>query len=408
MKRQRCDPSFVPRGNLDWHQHTGITTVKTPRVLEKRRDFKYDDGRILNKNMVSADNPFETNGVRYHTSKNLLAIETKVSEKYRANTCVSNFFTHFGDGGVNNSNAVAQTSLQTGPQSVNECSHVSQDKEIQGPNASSSIINAHACSNMHENSLPVGPYVKSEINGWCVPYKAKRTKPSSETNLRGVSKEAPGWFHVENSRVNEKSAKCHRLRRNGIKEQAMSTSVPDFFVGKRISFEEINKGQVSLMKGRRQNSVMKSKIYDKNKDLPKNHGKRSSPTVSNKHLQSKVVLASDGSFNNERDALDNFLQQNGTRKLACEQHLDGKIEGKSTISQVAILRDGQVSANKPEWMNNPWSEKRPTITRPLPPSLYQKKVEVATDMNSVKVEKNVSKNISFSGLWTLGYPNIHR
>ena len=93
--------------------------------------------------------------------------------------------------------------------------------------------------------------------------KLKGMKPSSETNLRGISKDAPGWFHVENSRINEKTSKGHRLRENGRKEQAMSNSVPDFFVGERVSLEEMNKGRGRMLKGRRQNSVMKSKIYEK-------------------------------------------------------------------------------------------------------------------------------------------------
>ena len=408
MKRQRCDPSFVPKGNLDCHQHTGITTVTTPRVLEKRRDFKYADGRVLNKNMVSVDNPFETNGARYRTSKNLLGVQINSNEKRRVNTCVSNFFTHFGDGGVDDCNAAADKSRQRGNSSVNKGSSSSRNKEIEETNRSSPIVSAHVCSNMQENSLPIGPYVESEINGWCVPYKAKGMKPSSENNLRGISKEAPGWFHVQNSRINEKTSKCHRLRINGRKEQVMSNSVPDFFVGERVSLEEMNKGRGS-MKGRRQNSVMKSKIYEKNKDLPKNHGRRCSPTASSKNLRSKLVLSPEDLHNDESDALDNFLQQNGTKKLACSQNFNtNNSDGKSNASLAAILRDGQVSSNKPEWMHNPWSEKRPTITRPRQPSMYGKKVKVAIDSNSMKVEQKVCKNVSFSGLWTLGYPNIHR
>ena len=93
MKRQRCDPSFVPKGNLDFHQHTGITTITTPRVLEKRRVFKSADGRLLNKNMVSVDNPFETNGARYRTSKNLLGVQINTDEKSREYMC-QQIFSH--------------------------------------------------------------------------------------------------------------------------------------------------------------------------------------------------------------------------------------------------------------------------------------------------------------------------
>ena len=318
-------------------------------------------------------------------------------------------FSHFGDGGADSGKVVTDNSRQRGNLSVNEGSLSSRNKEIEDTNRNSSIISAHVCSNMQENSLPFGPYIESEINGWCVPYKAKGMKPSSETNLRGISKDAPGWFHVENSRINEKTSKGHRLRENGRKEQAMSNSVPDFFVGERVSLEEMNKGRGRMLKGRRQNSVMKSKIYEKNKDLPKNHGRRSSPTASSKNLRSKLVLSPEDLLNNESDALDNFLQRNGRKKLACEQNFNvNNSEAKSNTLLSAILRDGQVSSNKPEWMNHPWSEKRPAITRPRQPSMYGKKVKVATDSSSMKVEQNVCKNVSFSGLWTLGYPNIHR
>ena len=76
-------------------------------------------------------------------------------------------------------------------------------------------------------------------------------------------------------------------------------------------------------------------------------------------------------------------------------------EAKSNTS-LAILRDGQVSSNKPEWMNHPWSEKRPAITRPRQPSIREK-VKVATDSSSMKVEQNVCKNVSFSdsGRWDI-------
>ena len=102
--------------------------------------------------------------------------------------------------------------------------------------------------------------------------------------------------------------------------------------------------------------------------------------------------------------LDNFLQQNGTKKLACSQNFNtNNSDGKSNASLAAILRDGQVSSNKPEWMHNPWSKKRPTITRPRQPSMYGKKVKVATDSNSMKMEQEFAKMYPFqdSGRWDI-------
>ena len=63
--------------------------------------------------------------------------------------------------------------------------------------------------------MPAGPYVRSEINGWCIPYQQRRMKSSSESNLRGISKYAPDWFHTNNTRVNNEIQSTHALRLNG-------------------------------------------------------------------------------------------------------------------------------------------------------------------------------------------------
>ena len=106
MKRQRCDPSFVPSGHLDRHPELGITTKNEYYMqLQKRRDFKYYGGRTINKNMISADYPFETSGSRYQSSNQLLIPSSKLynnATENQQNISTSNFFRNFGDGNNRN------------------------------------------------------------------------------------------------------------------------------------------------------------------------------------------------------------------------------------------------------------------------------------------------------------------
>ena len=82
------------------------------------------------------------------------------------------------------------------------------------------------------------------------------------------------------------------------------------------------------------------------------------------------------------------------------------------------LRDGQISYNKPEWMKSQWSEERPTIKRKIPASEYRLKRNntIANNMitnnvsSPMKLQQSEErkKQLSFAGLWTLGYPGINK
>ena len=80
------------------------------------------------------------------------------------------------------------------------------------------------------------------------------------------------------------------------------------------------------------------------------------------------------------------------------------------------MRDGQVSKNKPEWMSSPWSEERPDIQRkilPLPgracdDNSARKKSMMKISSQTPKLSEERKMQLSFAGLWTLGYPNIHK
>ena len=479
MKRQRCDPSFVPSGHLDRHPELGITTKNEYYMqLQKRRDFKYYGGRTINKNMISADYPFETSGSRYQSSNQLLIPSSKLynnATENQQNISTSNFFRNFGDGNNRNysnnniqNNNNSSIGIQRNGDKVNnikhEENHTLEYHRLKQQGVYQKIKNiAQQRSNVENNTLPVGPYVKSEVNGWCVPYQARRMKSSSETNLRGISKHAPEWFHANNnSRVNNEAPKGHALRQNGRKEQVMSNLVPEFFVGERVTMKEEeyrqkNEGRGKMMKGKKRSPYMERKILQPQISLPKNQGKQHSPEASHKILQSNVTFSEYDKLENESDALENLLLGNHSKKLACKLETAKIIEEERKKSNndednnnrtnnnennmdilennqknndkndsiandgntaYVYLRDGQISYNKPEWMKSQWSEERPTIKRKIPASEYRLKRNntIANNMitnnvsSPMKLQQSEErkKQLSFAGLWTLGYPGINK
>ena len=91
------------------------------------------------------------------------------------------------------------------------------------------------------------------------------------------------------------------------------------------------------------------------------------------------------------------------------------------------LRDGQISYNKPEWMKSQWSEERPTIKRKIPASEYRlkrnntiannmitnnvsspMKLQQSEEPMKLQQSEERKKQLSFAGLWTLGYPGINK
>eukprot|EP00943_MAST-04B_sp_MAST-4B-sp1_P000881 g881.t1 len=453
MKRQRCDPLFVPNGNLDRHPELGITTISTPRQLQKRRDFKYFDGRIINKNMVSSDYPFETSGSRYKPSKQILVpsssrVQPAKGDAYRSSTDV--FFKNFGDGkhsgngDNNNCSSIDNKTIERNGDKVNNIQHAKHHTLKYHRSKQLGIYEkvknlAQQCSNINENSLPAGPYVRSEINGWCIPYQQRRMKSSSESNLRGISKYAPDWFHTNNTRVNNEIQSTHALRLNGRKEQAMSSLVPEFFVGERVTTQEEeyrqkNEGRGKLMKGKRRSPYMETKmLHQKQISLPKYQGKQRSPEASHKILQSNVTFSKNDTLQNENDALEDLLRfGRNNKKLACEQETRTMVDKNTNGNQNSnksndkynelnytpnrvYLRDGQVSKNKPEWMNTQWSEERPDIQRKIlalpgracDDNGARKKNMMKISSQTPKLSEERKMQLSFAGLWTLGYPNIH-